>query len=251
MRTRRALLCITLSCFLFSPAFGASRIENGNEVPASSPLARSAALLVFNGGGFCSASFLSARTLLSAGHCLKGVSASGVKVQLPTASGWLVLKVSAVSVHPGYRLRYDNKGQAILRDDIALVQLEKAAPVSVRALSLSPPPSGNELFGVTDLGYGFEYNGGGGMLLRYGRMQGKVQPIYDLENQPGVYQTKTKDDENVCPGDSGGPVLLGAPESRSVIAVHSLADGCQSESDSAESTLVWPYREWIRPQIRQ
>ncbi len=243
-----------LACLLLpntpAPTHAGSRIENGNDLPYGSPVARSAALLVFNGGGFCSSSFLSSRTLLSAGHCLKGVSAGGVKVQLPTANGWLVLDVAEVRVHPGYRLRYDKNGDAILRDDIAIVQLVKPAPVAVRPYALTAPPSARG-FAVTDIGYGYEHQGGGGMLLRYGRMQGEIKKLYGLENQPGVYQTKTSADENVCPGDSGGPVLLGNLDSRNIIAVHSLADGCQTESTNAQSTLVWPYKAWIQPQILQ
>lgn len=229
-------------------------IENGNEVPPLGTLTQTVALLAFPGGGFCSASFLSSRTLLSAAHCFTRSGRPSVTVNVVGDNGrWVKTPVSSVQVHPQYSNRRGQYGQTLIRNDLAIVQLDRPFPHPVRTVTLAPPTPGM-LAGtwetVTDVGYGFEAERRGSRVLRWGAMSAIVERIGQFENRDGLRQRKTTANQNVCSGDSGGAVFIGGSDSRRQVAVHSLADGCRYGSRGASSELVWPARAWIQPQIR-
>ena len=239
----------------FARAAGVPAIENGNELGAVAPLAHTVALLRFGtGGGFCSASFLSSRTLLTAGHCLSGVNPRAVSVNvLNPNGGWIRVTASATAVHPGYRNYKGTYGQTMIHNDLALVQLAQPFPVPVRTVELAafPDDRAQEWYPVFDVGYGYEYAKGGGLVLRWGQMNGRLATINQFGNRVGIEQRVTNQNQNVCPGDSGGAVLFGGIQSRQIVAVHSLSNGCGSNpSTSASSELVWPARDWILGQVR-
>jgi len=127
-------------------------VENGDTIPASAPLAQSVPLLHFSSGGFCSGSFLSKRTILTAGHCLKGMRASRVTVNvMNNRGGWTSVRATSLVMHPGYSARTVN-GVTVIRDDIALVQLSSDFPAPVRLMALSAPNGLNGAWGyVTDV----------------------------------------------------------------------------------------------------
>jgi secreted trypsin-like serine protease len=229
-------------------------VENGTPISKASPLARTVALMRFKKGGFCSSSFLSSRTLLTAGHCAENHRAEDFTVMAVSADGkWEEQAASGLVNHPSYQ-HYKNSHGDILLNDVAIIQLARPFSFSVRTVSLTAPTkplTSGQSSAITDVGYGYNRTGGGGgMVLRYGSMAARLSPIDQFNGAPGLEHSKTSADQNVCPGDSGGPVLLGGTGSREQVAVHSLADGCTTDSSVAFSTLVWPYRNWILPQVR-
>lgn len=219
-------------------------IENGNGVAPGSNLASTVALLTYGNGSFCSASFLSSRTLITAGHCASGNIT--VNVMNPRG-GYYKVRAMRVYAHPQFRNYRDRYGMTMIQNDLAIVQLAQPFPAPIRTVTLSGFPSGYAP--VTDVGYGFRYGNTGGMTLRWGQMQGHLAGVGQFDGLQGLVQTKVNG-QNVCPGDSGGAVLLGGTDSRYLVAVHSLANGCTTHSTGASSQLVWPHRAWIQAQIR-
>ncbi|MGZ3694737.1 MAG: trypsin-like serine protease [Bdellovibrionota bacterium] len=219
-------------------------IENGNGVPASGALSDSVALLTYGNGSFCSASFLSPRTLITAGHCF--ANSIIVNVMKP-GGGFYQVRSMRVIRHPGFQNYTDKYGMAIIRNDLSIIQLAQPFPVPVRTVSIAGFPAG-QWGQVTDVGYGFRNGHTGGMTLRWGTMQGHLQSIGQFGGRVGLEQRKSNG-QNVCPGDSGGAVLYGDQNSRSLVAVHSLANGCGAHSTGASSELVWPAYAWIHSLI--
>jgi secreted trypsin-like serine protease len=228
-------------------------IENGTEVGRAEPLARTVALVQFKGGGHCSSSFLSPRTLLTAGHCAENRKAGDIMIALQNANGsWEQRAAARLVSHPQYSHRVNAAGEHVFRNDVAIVQLAQPFSFAVRTVALSPPGAvmaKGEWQEITDVGYGYVRPNSGGSVLRRGSMVGRVKTIGQFDGRAGLEQYKNDANQNVCPGDSGGPVLLGASDSRKAIAVHSMADGCTDESKLTYSELLWPARAWIQAQI--
>lgn len=220
-------------------------IENGNPISRSAALASTVAMLTYGGGSFCSASFLTNRTLITAAHCY----AANLTVNVPKpGGGYYQARSARVIKHPQYSNVRDRYGMVIIRNDLAIIQLAKPFPAPVRTVTLAAFPDlpTGQWAQVTDVGYGFNRRNSGGMTLRWGTMLGRKQEIGQFDDRVGLEQRNTRN-QNVCPGDSGGAVLYGNNTSRHLVAVHSLANGCGTgRSTAASSELVWPARNWIR-----
>ena len=230
-------------------------IEGGKPVNPAEPLARTVALPRYPDGGWCSSSFLSARTLLTAGHCAEGRKAADVTVHVVSPTGtWESLPAKSLYSHPQYSHRTNADGDHIFRNDLAIVQLPQPFSFAVRTVTLAAPTgamAAGEWGEVTDAGYGLGRRGDTGRpTLRWGSMVGHVAAIEQFDGREGLEQFKGSTKQNVCPGDSGGPVFLGAALSRIQIAVHSMADGCTAKSRLTYSELLWPARAWLKAQIR-
>ena len=255
---RATPVAIFLSVFtLFSGGARADfrpMIENGTPVKRAEDLARTVALVQFKNGAICSSSFLSPRTLITAGHCAENRKAGDMMIAVQNANGsWEQRALAKLILHPQYSHKVKGD-EHTMRNDLAIIQLVSPFSFPIRTVNLSAPgtvmAAGNWQ-AVTDVGYGYVKPGSGGSVLRRGSMVGRVKSIPQFDNRLGVQQVKTSANQNACPGDSGGAVLLGGPDSRNLISVHSLADGCTSQSTVTYSEMVWPARTWIQAQIVQ
>jgi secreted trypsin-like serine protease len=107
-------------------------IENGTTVGRTEPLARTVALVQFKEGGLCSSSFLSARTLLTAGHCAEKRKADSIMIAVQNANGsWEQRAAARLTLHPEFSHRVNAAGEHIFRNDLAIIQL--AAGILARA----------------------------------------------------------------------------------------------------------------------
>jgi secreted trypsin-like serine protease len=217
-------------------------IENGITVPSSGALSDSEALLTYGNGAFCSATFLSPRTLITAGHC--AAASITVSIMKP-GGGFYAVRSMRVIRHPNFQNYKDRYGMTIIKNDMTIIQLAQPFPTPVRTVTLAQFPAG-QWAQVTDVGYGFRRLNSGAKVLRWGTMQGHLETIGQFGDRVGLEQ-RNSNNQNVCPGDSGGAVLLGDQNSRYLVAVHSLANGCtQGRSTGASSELVWPAQAWIK-----
>ena len=147
------------------------------------------------GSTHCTGTVVGPRTVVTAAHCLHGVSASslkfvlGGKVSAPTAT----IGVASVKAHPSY-------DDATIANDIGVVTLATDAPVAPMKMVTSMNGSwiGKELVFV---GYGVSngVNQTGAGTKRYVRM-----PIEGVTSTQFEYGLPGK---NTCNGDSGGPAF--------------------------------------------
>jgi len=233
---------------------GQPRIENGIVVGRGDPLTRTVALLQFKNGGWCSSSFLSARTLLTAGHCAEKRAAGDLLVAVQNANGsWEQRALKRLTLHPGFSHVVNEAGEHIFKNDLAIAEIVSPFSFAVNTVKIAAPSAAmakGNWEAVTDVGYGFSGPNSGGSVLRRGSMVGRVAKLKQLSGREGREQNRTSAAQNACPGDSGGAVLLGKINERQQIAVHSMADGCTAESTLTYSELLYPAREWIQSQIR-
>jgi secreted trypsin-like serine protease len=205
--------------------------------------------LVRGGEYRCTATLIAPDVILTAAHCLDevGFGDFGFTLDSDLSPGVVaadVVPALVVHAHPSF----DPQGQA--RDlgqvnDIGVVILERpVATAVVESLDVpgapdapDPVASGSEL---TLAGYG--------VLKWY--LTGTVGIKRDavvLVDQVQDYELKTvAADPEPCRGDSGGPLFVGAPESRRLTAVISRGVGYSFMCDNgAIATRVAPYLDWI------
>jgi V8-like Glu-specific endopeptidase len=226
-----------------------SRVENGTVAPAAAPISRSVAFFKLSKGGSCSATFLTEKVLLTAGHCTDGTGASGSQIRIRDSGGKRYsAKVAEVHTHPQYSLQSTAIG-AIVNNDVGVVVLQDAFPVSVRPLRLGGVSQLEQRpTEVTVAGYGWSGKGSGAGTLRHGKMIGEIEKLENFTGREGIRMVP-KDDQIVCPGDSGGAVLRGDENSTVIIGVHSLSTGCQGaapEERVSMSEIAIAQKAWIQ-----
>jgi len=170
---------------------GQNRIVGGtafSEIPGTGAL-------LLNGQMHCSATLITKRTIVTAGHCVFGYAASamtfviGPNIKKPSYT----LKVKSITAHP----QYDEQN---ISNDIGLVELEKDAPVEPLPVlaSLDDTFVGSSLlfvgYGVTN---GYTQTGDG------------EKRAVSIKLSKVNAQTFRYDDPrlNTCNGDSGGPAF--------------------------------------------
>ncbi|MBT8494390.1 MAG: serine protease [Deltaproteobacteria bacterium] len=152
--------------------------------------------LVYFGNMHCTATVIAPKKLLTAAHCVDGISASGLQFVIGPSLGNVqsVVAVESVTPHPGYN-------PSTIANDIAFVTLKTPAPVEPMPVvtALGPNNVGDELIFV---GYGasngFQQSGSG--IKRAVTMQ-----LAQLGSTTFAYSDQGK---NTCNGDSGGPAFL-------------------------------------------
>ncbi len=147
------------------------------------------------GSTHCTGTVIAPRKVLTAGHCVKGVSASSLKFVLgdKVSAPKHTLSVASVKAHPSY-------DDTSLANDIAIVTLSSDAPV-VPAPVLSAMDAswaGKELVFV---GYGAS---NGNAQTGYGTKRYVRMPVSTVSAKTFSYAVSGK---NTCNGDSGGPAF--------------------------------------------
>ncbi len=239
---------LLLALTLYQSAFAQidPQVENGVEVGPQGVLEQSVARFV-RFSGACSASFLTRRTLLTAAHCAQGQQPSSTYIQLRDRQGvWHRRQIRQILVHPEYARRQVPGVGTVVANDFALIHLTVPIDVPVRPLQLVDPVRSASWIPVIITGYGLLSQSVATATLHMGRMRARVQRINQLDWAEGLMMLPYEPQHQlVCPGDSGGPVLL--KDMISLIGVNSLSSGCQAEKTGVVSISSIPalVAQWI------
>jgi len=163
--------------------------------------------LLIDGEMACTATLIAPRLVMSAAHCLEGVSASSLLflIGANAASPDHVLRVSEVRPHPAY-------DPARATHDIGLIGLSEDAPVDpvpVLTLHMDASWAGRELFFV---GYGVTSDHA---LASAGKKRAVWMGISYVSARTFDYEDAGK---NTCFGDSGGPAFYLDEDGRHFVA---------------------------------
>lgn len=184
-----------------------------------------AGALVVDGAVACSGVLVSPSVFATAAHCVEGLP-GGARVAVSFDSsldpaGWTLLGGAAFA-DPAYAGK--------TRSDLAVVVLDRAAPVTPAALpgrnAVDAVARGTQ---VTSVGFGYSAVTGKGAFVYDGLRRAAESPVKKLT---ALTLTLTTRAAGPCLGDSGGPQLLG----NTVLALTS--SGSKDCSGSAEGVRL-------------
>jgi hypothetical protein len=169
----------------------------------------------------CTATLVGKKTVLTAAHCVWTGGSYSFKV--------------AGSKYSGKAVRHPSYGGFNLSNDIALIRLTQAPPVTPTPISNAAPAVGDEVvlvgFGVTS-----EYGKDGGIK----RMAKNT--IAKVTKTTIVFYGSGGDIGNTCYGDSGGPAFSTINGHFVVVGVTSRGDYCGKDG---VDTRVDTFRDWV------
>ncbi|XP_017075010.1 trypsin epsilon [Drosophila eugracilis] len=204
------------------------------------------ASLWVNGYQECGGSVIDDHVVLTAAQCVKGIPAKNITVRVGTPSinrGGEIIQVTATVVHPNYK-EWDN--------DIALLWLESSAlsdRVSKIEITNSEPNEGEY---PSNAGWG---ETGLEVYVMPKLLQKGVTKVKNRENcseeliEPfgkEILCTHYKDND-ICPGDYGGPLVL----ANKLVGIAVQGHGCGHVNLPSLYVNVFHYRKWIDQNLKK
>lgn len=207
---------------------------------------------------FCSGTLISPTVVLTAAHCVIGVSASvifasfAVDARNTTPEVASSRAIGAIIGHPDYvpgdGIPY---GPSYRGSDLALLKLKKAAPAGAIPVSLiADDIAGSEGTAVTLAGYGFtqddgEINSGDLGILR--KVNVTILDSREWQSDSGVLVYAGPGGKGACSGDSGGPMYL--RKGNALVLVGATKGGGECGNPTVDNngmyTSLFVYRKWI------
>ncbi|KAI9292162.1 trypsin-like protease [Neoconidiobolus thromboides FSU 785] len=218
---------------LFAQALFAEEVavQDNDRIVGGSPAPLIPWMVSLQSGGrhFCGAQMLNPTTVLTAGHCVQGVSASQVTVRLGitnlSGGGGETLRASRIISHPGFD--YDS-----LANDVAIIKLATPSK-NTQFVQLDTTGIATPGLSVVNYGWGNIRNGGpsSSTLLQVGltvRADSECQNSLDgFDGRWSVCAHGATDVETPCNGDSGGPLVANG---NILVGTVSYGDSCRSYS---------------------
>jgi V8-like Glu-specific endopeptidase len=176
--------------------------------------------------GICSATLIGTRTLLTAAHCVdsaRSVLAHNAPSDTQIQFGVNTFRALRWNVHPSW-----NPSSQDLRNDIALILLERAVPNATPKPWNNATMSGTQGRPIRALGYGNTTPGSGSGTRR------QVGLTVSMITQQLIFMGD-QSSRGICQGDSGGPTFYTFPDGvERVVGVHSFtaSQSCTYGADS-------------------
>ncbi|XP_017864767.1 PREDICTED: trypsin alpha-like [Drosophila arizonae] len=180
-----------------------------------------------NGGHSCGGSIYNSRIIVTAAHCLQGVSASSLKVRAGSSywnSGGSLIQVAAFRNHEGY-----NPNTMV--NDIAVIRLSSALSFNsnIKAIGLATyNPANGAAASVS--GWGTQSSGSNSIPAQLQYVNVKIVSQASCASSSYSYGSQIKNTmicaaasgKDACQGDSGGPLVSGGV----LVGVVSWGTGC-------------------------
>ena len=219
-------------------------IVGGTTAPAYSFMA---SLQSTSGAHRCGASLISSTWLVTAAHCVRGISASSYQVRIGSAnrtSGGTVVRTSRFVVNPNYDPFFTGTG------DIAVIQIASAvsqAPIGVNASS----PGTGTATRLIGWGQTCPTRGCGSSPVNLRQLDTSI--VADSGCSSRVpYSASTElcvnvpNGQGACYGDSGGPAVVSVSGVFRLVGATSRGTTATCGATPTVYTDVTAYRSWIQ-----
>ncbi|MGU3536718.1 S1 family peptidase [Methylobacterium sp. A54F] len=223
---RAAALGAALAALSGAPA---SAVVGGREAPEA---ASASVMVLTSNGGVCTGVVVARDAVLTAGHCVAGITQNRVHFR-DAGDQPVLMDLAERRVHPGYVA--DAVRGRTRSIDLALLRTREPLPARFTAATLSPamPRAGADLilggYGATDLRD----------RRSLGRFRVAALPVVEPYGQSRILVWLQGARAGGCQGDSGGPISEGG----AVVALAAwVKDAC---GGLTQGILLGPQRDWI------
>jgi hypothetical protein len=205
-------------------------------------------MVMYQGGGetnFCTASVITRNVVLTAAHCVTGVS--NTRVFYRGAEGRLVLyDVASIAINPDYRP--NARRQHVASIDLALLRLSEPFPDSFKPVELAylGPLAQGQRLRIAGFGRADEQVSGTSGVLRAG--------ILSAAGPKSAFLAFFVDPAGTglggCTGDSGAPIFALDQPVLVAVAIRAKGTGGYACGASTEAVKIAPQLPWIRDTVQ-